>query len=54
MDFSFKYNEIKFCTLLINWIMWEKMFSCFYNKFSPVNCTHYIKCGVNSSLLTLF
>ena len=30
--------------------MWEKMFSCFC-KFRPVNCMHYIKCAVNSSLL---
>ena len=53
IHFSFKFNEIKFCTLLMIWLMWEKMFSCFYNKFSPVNCMHYIKCAVNSSLLTL-
>jgi len=33
--------------------MWEKMFSCFYNKFRPVNCMNYIKCAVNSSLHTL-
>ena len=26
------------------------MFTCFCNKFRPVNCMHYIKCGVNSSL----
>jgi len=26
------------------------MFTYFYNKFSPVNRIHYIKCGVNSSL----
>ena len=37
----------------MNWLMWEKIFSCFYNKFRPVNCMHYIKCAVNSSLLTL-
>jgi len=30
------------------------MFTQFYNKFRPVNCMHYIKCGVNSSLLTYF
>jgi len=23
------------------------MFTYFYNKFRPVNCMHYIKCGVN-------
>ena len=38
----------------MNWLMWEKMFSYFYNKFMPVNRMHYIKCAVNSSLLTLF
>ena len=37
----------------MNWLMWEKMFNCFYNKFRPVNCMHYINCAVNSSLLTL-
>ena len=38
----------------MNWLIREKMFTCFYNKFRPVNCVHYIKCGVISSLLTLF
>ena len=28
------------------------MFAYFYNKFRPVNCMLYIKCGVNSSLST--
>jgi hypothetical protein len=28
----------------------KKMFTYFYNKFSPVNHMRYIKCGVNSSL----
>jgi len=54
VDFSFKFNEIKFCTLLMNWLMCKKIFSYFYNKFRPVNCMLYIKCVVNSSLLTLF
>jgi len=52
IDFSFKYNEIKFCTLLMNWFIWEKMFTYFYNKFRAVNRMDYIKCGVSSSLLT--
>ena len=30
------------------------MLTYFYNKFRPVNHMHYIKCGVNISLLTLF
>ena len=34
--------------------MWEKVFTYFCNKFVPVNPMHYIKCAVNSSLLTLF
>ena len=38
----------------MNWSIREKMFTYFYNKFRPVNCMHYIKCGVNSSLLTFF
>jgi len=37
IDFSFKFNEIKFCTLLMNWLIWEKMFAYFYYKFRPVN-----------------
>jgi len=37
----------------MNWLMWGKMFTCFCNKFRPVNRMHYIKCAVNSSLLTL-
>jgi len=52
IDFSFKFNEIKFCTLLMNWLIREKMFTCFYNKFRPVNHMHYMKCGADSSLLT--
>ena len=38
----------------MNWLIWEKMFTYFYTKFRPVNRTYYIKCGVNSSLLTYF
>ena len=38
----------------MNWLMWEKMLTYFYNKFMPVSRMHYIKCGVNSSLLTYF
>jgi len=52
IDFSFKFNEIKFCTVLMNWLIREKMFTYFYNKFRPVNLMYYIKRGVNSSLLT--
>jgi len=54
IDFFFKFNEIKFCTQLMNWLIQEKMFTYFYNKFRPVSHMHYMKCGVNSSLLTLF
>ena len=46
----FKFNEIKFCTLLMNCLSREKLFTYFYNKFRPVNRMHYTKCGVNSSL----
>jgi len=52
IDFSLKFNEIKFCTALMNWLIQEKIFTYFYNKFRPVNHMYYIKCGVNSSLLT--
>jgi len=52
IDFSFKFNEIQFCTLLMNWLIWEKMFTYFYYKFRPVHCIQYMKCDVNSSLLT--
>jgi len=50
--FSFKFKEIKFHPLFMNWLIQGKLFTYFYNKFRPVNCLHYIKCGVNSSLLT--
>jgi len=50
IDFSFKFNEIKFCILLVNWLIREKMFTYFYNKFMPVNRMYYIQCGVISSL----
>jgi len=52
VDFSFRFNEIKFCCLLMNWLIQEKIFTYFYGKFRPVNRMRYIKCGVNSSLLT--
>ena len=54
IDFSFKFNEIKFCTLLMNWLIREKIFTYFYNKFRPLNRMHYIESGVNSSSLTQF
>ena len=38
----------------MNWFIWEKIFTYFYNKFRLVNCMHYIKYDVNSSLLTYF
>jgi len=38
----------------MNSLIREKMFTYFYNKFRPVNRMHYIKYGVNSSLLTYF
>jgi hypothetical protein len=43
MEFSFKFNKIKFCTLHMNWLIQEKMFTYFYNKFRPVNHMHYIE-----------
>jgi len=52
IDFSFKFHEVKFFTLLMNWLIQEKMFTYFYNKFRPVNRMHCIKCGVCRSLLT--
>ena len=52
IDFSFKFNEIKFCAVLMNWLIQEKMLTYFYSKFRPVSRMHYIKYGVNSSLLT--
>ena len=54
IDFSFKFSEIELCTLLMNWFIWEKVFIYFCNKFRPVNCMHYIKYDVNSSLLSYF
>jgi len=52
VNFSFKFNEIKFCGLLMIWLICEKIFTYFYGKFRPLNHMHYIKCGVSSSLLT--
>ena len=37
----------------MDWLIQKKMLTYFYNEFRPVNHMHYIKCGVNSSLLTL-
>jgi len=44
ISFSFKFNEIYFCILLMNWAI--------HTIFKPVNRMHYIECGVNGSLLT--
>ena len=33
----------------MNWLIREKMFIYFYNKFSPVNRMHCLKCGVHLS-----
>jgi hypothetical protein len=38
----------------MNWLVQEKMFIYFCNKFRPVNRMYYIKFGLNSSLLTQF
>ena len=38
----------------MNWLIREKIFTYFYNKFKPVNCMQYIKYSVNSSLLIYF
>jgi len=38
----------------MNWLIREKIFTYFYNKFRPVNRMHYIKYDVYSSLLTYF
>jgi len=46
IDFSFKFNELKFCTVIMNWLMWGKMFSYFYNKFRSVNRMHYTRVGI--------
>jgi hypothetical protein len=35
----------------MNFLIREKMFKYFYNKFRPVNCMHYIKSSVNILLL---
>jgi hypothetical protein len=48
MDFSLKFNEIKFCTVVMNWLIREKMFTYFYNKFMPVNRMCFMKCVINS------
>jgi hypothetical protein len=40
IDFPFKFNEIRFCTLLMNWLIREKMFTYFDNKFRLVNRMH--------------
>jgi hypothetical protein len=33
----------------MNWLIWEEIFTYFYNKIRPVNCTHYMKFSVNIS-----
>jgi len=36
----------------MNWLIQEKIFTYFYNKFRPANRMHYIKFDVNSAFLT--
>jgi len=36
----------------MNWLIWEEMFTYFYNKFMLVNCMQYLKFGVNNTLLS--
>jgi len=50
IDFNFIFNGIKLCTLFMNCLIREKMFTYFYKKFRPVNHIHYIKWGVYISL----
>ena len=52
INFSIKFNEMKFYTVLMNWSIREKMLTYFNNKFRPVSRMHCVKCGVNISLLT--
>ena len=52
IDFSFKFNVIKFGNLLMNWFIRGKMLAYCYNKFRPLDRIHYVKCCVNSLLLT--
>ena len=52
INFSIKFNEMKFYTVLMNWSIREKMLTYFNNKFRPVNRMHCIKYSVNISLLT--
>jgi hypothetical protein len=40
--------------VFMNWLIREKMFTYFYNKFRPVNCVHFIKLSVKILLLTQF
>ena len=48
IDFSFKFNAVKFGNLLMNWFIREKIFTYCYNKFRPVIRMQYVKCSVNS------
>jgi len=36
----------------MNWLIQEKIFTYFYNKFWPMNRMDYMQCGINNSLLT--
>jgi hypothetical protein len=38
----------------MNWLIGEKMFTYFYNKFRPVDCKQFIKLSVKILLLTQF
>lgn len=45
IDLPLKFKEIKFGNLSMNWLTQDNMLT--YNKFSPVNCIHYLKCSIN-------
>jgi len=42
IDFSFKFNAIKFSNLLMNWFIREKMFTCESHALYKMWCKYFI------------
>jgi hypothetical protein len=47
IEFAFRFKEMKFRILFMNWLTREKMFTHFNNIFGCVNCMYYLKWSVS-------
>jgi hypothetical protein len=53
LHFSFKFNQVKFFALFMNWLIHKKIFTSLIINLG-LNCMRFIKCSSNTLLLTCF